>query len=41
MILLANGEGLWWETPRDAADVGGSPFARLILEELVLGSVNQ
>ena len=35
LILLANGEGMWWGNPLDAAAVEGSPFARLFLDHFV------
>lgn len=31
LILLANGDGLWWGKPLDAARVGDSPFAAAFL----------
>lgn len=38
LILLANGEGLWWENPLDKAEVEKSPFAQLFFETLGFGS---
>ena len=35
LVLLANGEGLYWGNPLDRAEVEGSPFARLFLERFV------
>jgi CubicO group peptidase (beta-lactamase class C family) len=35
LILLANGEGLWWGNPLDSAAVEGSPFARAFLDQFV------
>jgi CubicO group peptidase (beta-lactamase class C family) len=32
LILLSNGEGLWWENPLDSAAVDRSPFARAFLD---------
>lgn len=32
LIVLANGEGQWWENRLDAAEVERSPFARAFLE---------
>lgn len=37
LILLANGEGLWWGNPLDKAAVEGSPFAQAFLERFVFG----
>lgn len=37
LILLANGEGVWWGNPLDAADVERSPFARAFLDRFVFG----
>lgn len=37
MILLANGEGLWWANPLDAAAVERSPFAAAFMETFVFG----
>jgi CubicO group peptidase (beta-lactamase class C family) len=37
LILLANGEGLWWGNPLDGAAVEGSPFARAFLDRFVFG----
>lgn len=37
LILLANGEGLWWENRLDRADVERSPFARAFLDRFVFG----
>lgn len=36
LILLANGEGLWWGNPLDKAVVEQSPFARAFLDRFVL-----
>ncbi len=36
LILLANGEGLWWGNPLDKATVGNAPFARAFLDRFVL-----
>jgi CubicO group peptidase (beta-lactamase class C family) len=35
LILLANGEGLWWDNPLDQAAVERSPFARAFLQRFV------
>jgi CubicO group peptidase (beta-lactamase class C family) len=35
MILLANGEGLWWENPLDGAAVEHSPFAEAFMDLFV------
>ncbi len=35
LILLANGEDLWWGNPLDQATVEDSPFARAFLERFV------
>lgn len=35
LILLANGEGLWWDSPLDSATVERSAFARPFLERFV------
>jgi CubicO group peptidase (beta-lactamase class C family) len=35
LILLANGEGLWWENPLDGAAVERSPFAATFLDLFV------
>lgn len=35
LILLANGEGLWWGNPLDKAVVEKSPFARMFLDRFV------
>ena len=40
LILLANGEGLWWGNPLDKAAVEGSPFARAFLDQFVFGETN-
>lgn len=37
LILLANGEGLWWNNPLDAAAVEKSPFASAFLDRFVFG----
>lgn len=37
LILLANGEGLYWGNPLDRAAVEGSPFARAFLDQFVFG----
>jgi hypothetical protein len=37
LILLANGEGLHWGNPLDAAMVERSPFARAFLKRFVFG----
>lgn len=37
LILLANGEGLYWGNPLDQAAVEGSPFARAFLDRFVFG----
>lgn len=37
LILLANGEGLWWGNPLDRAEVESSPFARAFLDQFVFG----
>jgi CubicO group peptidase (beta-lactamase class C family) len=39
LILLANGEGLWWDNPLDRAEVEGSPFARAFLDRFVFGEL--
>ena len=38
LILLANGEGLRWNNPLDAATVQNSPFAAAFLERFVFGA---
>ncbi len=38
LILLANGEGLWWGNALDKAEVEKSPFAQLFFETFVFGS---
>lgn len=38
LILLANGEGLWWGNPLDGAAVERSPFAQLFLERFVFNN---
>jgi CubicO group peptidase (beta-lactamase class C family) len=35
LILLANGEGIWWNNPLDAAIIEQSPIARFFLETFV------
>lgn len=40
LILLANGEGLWWGNPLDQAAVERSPFARAFLERFVFATTN-
>ncbi len=35
LILLANGEGLWWGNPLDRAEVEKSAFARAFLDRFV------
>ena len=35
LILLANGEGLYWKNPLDEAEVEKSPFAQAFLQRLV------
>jgi len=35
-IVLANSEGMWWGNPLDKAQVEGSEFAQLFLEQFVL-----
>lgn len=37
LILLANGEGLWWGNPLDEAAVETSPFAQAFLERFIFG----
>jgi len=39
IILLANGEGLWWNNPLDKAEVEKSPFARAFLDRFVFRPV--
>ena len=34
LVLLANGEGVWWGNPLDAAAVHRSPFAAAFLREV-------
>lgn len=38
LILLANGEGVHWDTPLDKGEVEGSPYARGFLDQFVFGS---
>jgi CubicO group peptidase (beta-lactamase class C family) len=40
LILLANGEGLYWGKPLDEGSVEGSPFARAFLDQFVFGDQN-
>ncbi len=35
LIMLANGEGLWWGNPLDKAAVEGSPFAQAFFNQLL------
>lgn len=35
LVLLANGEGVWWGNPLDRAEVEASPFARAFLDRFV------
>ena len=37
LILLANGEGLWWGNPLDRASVEDSPFTQLFFHYFVFG----
>ena len=41
LILLANGDGLWWENPLDGAEVEKSAFARLFLDRFVFGETEE
>ena len=41
LILLANGEGLWWENPLDGAEVEKSAFARVFLDRFVFGKTEE
>ncbi len=41
LILLANGEGLWWENPLDGAEVEKSEFAMAFLDRFVLGKAEE
>ena len=36
-VVLANGEGVHWDTPLDAAEIEGSPYARAFLDRFVFG----
>lgn len=38
LILLANGEGVWWGNPLDRAEVERSAFASAFLDRFVIGS---
>jgi CubicO group peptidase (beta-lactamase class C family) len=38
LILLANGEGLWWDNPLDKAEVEKSPFAQAFFDRFVFTS---
>ena|SRR5215213_5446864 len=38
LILLANGEGLWWDNPLDKAEVEKSPFAQAFFDRFVFAS---
>ncbi len=35
LILLSNGEGIWWDNPLDKAEVEKAPFAQAFLEAFV------
>ena len=37
LILLANGEGIWWDNPPGKAEVEKAPFAQAFLETFVFG----
>ncbi len=41
LILLANGQGLWWGNPLDKAQVDASPFAQEFLERFVFGEARR
>lgn len=41
LILLANGEGIWWGNSPGKAEVEKSPFARAFLEQFVFGGGSQ
>ena len=41
LILLANGEGLWWENPLDGAEVEKSAFAGAFFDRFVLGETEK
>lgn len=41
LILLANGEGLWWGKPLDKGEVEKSPFARAFLDHFVFSGGGQ
>ena len=41
IILLANGEGIWWDNPPGKAEVEKSPFARAFLDRFVFRPVSE
>lgn len=41
LILLANGEGIWWGNPPDKAEVEKAPFAQAFLESFVFGTAKR